>query len=93
MLQSAPDTAVPRVSITPVLRSDSLKAFNRSTAPTLLDGGNVLLTTSGRAALAIALRNLGIGPRDEVLIPAYHCLALSSPIAASQANPPNGSAV
>jgi perosamine synthetase len=86
MLQPASGTAAPCASITPLLRGRSLSPFGRSRLPTLLDDGRALLTTSGRAALALALEALAIEPGDQVLIPAYHCLALSAPIAASSAH-------
>lgn len=85
MLQSASGTAAPCAPITPVLRRDSLKLFSRSRLPTLLDDGRAILTTSARAALALALEALAVDPTDEVLIPAYHCLALSAPIGARRA--------
>jgi dTDP-4-amino-4,6-dideoxygalactose transaminase len=86
MLQSAPGTVAPCASITPILRAGSLRAFGRSRLATLLDNDRAMLTTSGRAALALALQALAIGPGHEVLIPAYHCLALSAPILASRAS-------
>jgi dTDP-4-amino-4,6-dideoxygalactose transaminase len=52
---------------------------------TLLDAPTALLTTSGRAAIALALRELGISAGDEVLVPAYHCAAVTAPIRASGA--------
>ncbi len=85
MLQPVSGTAAPCASITPLLRGRSLRLFGRSRLPTLLDEDKALLTTSGRAALALALEALTIGAGDEVLIPAYHCLALSAPIVASGA--------
>jgi perosamine synthetase len=85
MQQPDPGIAEPCVSIAPLLRARSLALFGRSRLATLLDGRAALLTTSGRAALALALEALAIGPADEVLIPAYHCLALKAPIAASGA--------
>ncbi len=40
----------------------------------------VLYTTSGRAAIALALQELGIGRGDQVLVPTYHCPTMVSPI-------------
>jgi perosamine synthetase len=73
--------------ITPFLRHASLTLRNRSPLPTLLDSGDIALTTSGRTALALALEQLGIGPGDEVLLPAYHCVAMTAPIRALGATP------
>lgn len=38
---------------------------------TLTESSNVLLTTSGTAALEMAVRLLGVGPGDEVIIPSF----------------------
>ncbi len=46
----------------------------------LLAAGRVAFTTSGRAALALALQRLEIRPGDEVLLPAFHCIAMSGPV-------------
>jgi len=42
---------------------------------------------SGRAALAAGLRALGIGPDDEVLLPAYLCESVVSPVVEVGATP------
>ncbi|SRR5579884_12661 len=42
---------------------------------------------SGLAALRLALLALGIGPGDEVIVPAYSCVALLNPILALGARP------
>src|SRR5882724_10173255 len=44
-------------------------------------------TTSGRAAIALALRALEIRPGDKVLVPTYHCPTMIAPIAQSGAQP------
>lgn len=54
---------------------------------TLLDGSQTLLTTSARAAIALALEQLQISPGDEVLLPAYHCPAMRAPVEACGALP------
>jgi perosamine synthetase len=87
MPHSAPEQSAAQrlnLSISPFFRLRSIGLPRRSPLPTILDG-KVLLTTSGRSALALALRTLQIEPGDEVLIPAYHCLALSSPVGGSGA--------
>lgn len=75
----------PLFPITPFLQRGALALRDRTGIPTLLDAPALLLTTSGRAAIALALRELKITTGDEVLIPAYHCVALSAPIEASDA--------
>ncbi len=42
---------------------------------------------SGTAALALALRGLGVGPGDEVVLPTYVCRAVLDAVAASGAAP------
>lgn len=58
-----------------------------SRVPGLTDLPHFLLTSSGRAALWLALRELGIGPGDRVLVPTYHCPTMMSPVAAAGAEP------
>jgi dTDP-4-amino-4,6-dideoxygalactose transaminase len=44
-------------------------------------------TTSGGAAIALALRVLGIRPGDKVLVPTYHCPTMIAPVVQSGAQP------
>ena len=44
-------------------------------------------TTSGRAAIALALRVLAIKPGDKVLVPTYHCPTMIAPVVQSGAQP------
>jgi dTDP-4-amino-4,6-dideoxygalactose transaminase len=46
----------------------------------LLDHPRHLLTTSGRAAILLALECLDVGPGDLVLLPSYHCPTMVSPV-------------
>src|SRR3954452_14346688 len=46
-----------------------------------------LFFASGRAALLAGLRALGIGPGDEVLLPAYLCESVVTPVEAVGARP------
>ena len=46
-----------------------------------LAGGEVVLTPSGRTAIALAAHAWGLGPGDKVLVPAYNCGAEIDPIA------------
>jgi len=39
-----------------------------------------VLTSAGRAAIALALEHAGIGQGDEVLVPAYHCESMIAPV-------------
>ena len=44
-------------------------------------------TTSGRAAIALALRVLGIRPGNKVLVPTYHCPTMIAPVVRAGAQP------
>jgi len=46
----------------------------------LLDHPRHLPTTSGRAAILLALECLAVGPGDLVLLPTYHCPTMVSPV-------------
>jgi len=68
---------IPRL---PVFSFDSLKFGTPArTLPVAPDRG-VVLTTSGRAALLLALRILGVGKGDRVLVPTYHCPTMVAPV-------------
>lgn len=71
----------------PVLGWSTFSGPSRSTAPSILDRDDVLFTTSGRAAIALALRALRIGRGDRVLVPTYHCPTMIAPIVAVGAEP------
>jgi dTDP-4-amino-4,6-dideoxygalactose transaminase len=45
-----------------------------------LDTKSVLPVNAARTALALALKRLGVGPGDAVLVPAYHCPSMVEPI-------------
>ncbi len=47
--------------------------------PCLLDSPRLSFTTSGRAAIALALQALGVGSGDRVLVPTYHCPTMVAP--------------
>jgi dTDP-4-amino-4,6-dideoxygalactose transaminase len=55
--------------------------------PGILDLPHRRFTTSGRAAIAVALRALGVGPGDKVLVPTYHCPTMIAPVVRSGAQP------
>ncbi len=60
----------------------SLDVFGREQSewPSLLDVSHVKLTVNARSALALALRHAKIGQGASVLVPAFHCPAMISPI-------------
>ncbi len=79
MLPASPPLR-PHVPIAPVLSSAS---FRRGGAPALrsvLDAGATRLVTSGRVAIALALREMGVGPGDRVLVPAWHSPSMIPPV-------------
>ena len=72
----------PHIPLAPVL---SLASFRRTAAgtqraATVLDAGEARLVTSGRVAIALALRELGVGQGDTVLLPAYHSASMVPPV-------------
>lgn len=58
-----------------------------SELPSVIDSGPVQPTTSGRAAIALALRMLRCGAGDRVLVPTYHCPTMIAPVCALGATP------
>jgi len=69
----------PHVPLVPVLSLASFRAAG-ARPPSVLDAAHVRLVTSGRIALALALRELGVGQGDSVLLPAYHSLSMVPPV-------------
>lgn len=90
---AGPDSSSPaypraRIPVVPVL---SLASINHegSGAPirSVLDAPEQRFVTSGRVAIALALRQMGIGPGDKVLVPSYHCASMIEPVIWSGATP------
>jgi perosamine synthetase len=79
--------ARPHVPLVPVLSGASFRAVRGQRLPSVLDAPHVRLVTSGRIALALALRELGVGAGDCVLLPAYHSLSMVPPVLWLQAAP------
>jgi len=71
----------------PVLGWETFAGPSPSTLPCLLDRPGTVFTSSGRAAIAFALRDLAVGPGDEVLVPTYHCPTMIAPVVAVGARP------
>ncbi|WP_426116183.1 aminotransferase class I/II-fold pyridoxal phosphate-dependent enzyme [Massilia sp. PWRC2] len=73
--------------VSPVL---SLAAFFGAGAPPVqcvLDAGESKLVTSGRIAIALALRQMRVGAGDAVLVPSFHCASMVEPVIWSGATP------
>lgn len=75
-----PAARTPRVPLTPVLSGASFRPAGAARPRSVLDAGQVRLVTSGRIALALALRELDVGEGDGVLLPAYHSLSMVPPV-------------
>lgn len=76
-----------RVPRLPIADWNALIGGAPTALPAVSDLPQVLFTTSGRAAIGLALEELGIGAGDEVLVPTYHCPTMVSPIVATGAKP------
>lgn len=71
----------------PILGWSSLFGKDDADLPSIWDAPKIQPTSSGRAAIALALEALGIRPGDRVLVPTYHCATMVAPIAALGAEP------
>jgi len=70
----------PQAPLAPVLSRASFARAGQAGAASVLDAGHLRLVTSGRIAIGLALRAMGIGPGDTVLMPAYHSLSMIPPV-------------
>jgi dTDP-4-amino-4,6-dideoxygalactose transaminase len=70
----------PLVPLAPILSAASFRRAAPAHLPTLLDAGQARLVTSGRVAIALALREMGVGPGHEVLVPAWHSPSMIPPV-------------
>lgn len=73
----------------PVLGWAAFGGATQASLPTLLDRDPQALryTTSGRAAILLALEALGLGPGQQVLLPTYHCPTMVAPAVGLGATP------
>jgi dTDP-4-amino-4,6-dideoxygalactose transaminase len=71
----------------PVLGWATFTGKRSTSLPCLLDSPGLELTSSGHAAIALALRHLKVGAGDRVLVPTYHCPTMIAPLAACGAEP------
>ncbi len=71
---------IPAIPPSPLLEFSANKSYQaKTTIPSILNIKNSRFTTSGRAAIALALEHANIMANDEVLIPAYHCESMIAP--------------
>lgn len=90
MFTPSPSDPRPLAPIAPVLSRASFSArpwAGRSTLPAVSDAPHLRLVSSGRVALGLALRELGVGADDTVLLPAWHSLSMVGPVRAGGAAP------
>lgn len=78
---------IPDAPIEPVLSLGALLPAGRQSLPSVLDTGPATCFTAGRYAIAWALKLMGLGPNDQVLLPAYHCAMMVEPLSAVSATP------
>lgn len=76
-----------RIPVRPALSAASFLPHQHTVAASVLDIPHQCLVTSGRVALALALRELKVGAGDEVLAPAFHCISMIEPITSLGARP------
>ncbi|WP_338769349.1 DegT/DnrJ/EryC1/StrS family aminotransferase [Massilia sp. METH4] len=89
-IQSPPAPADYPRSRLPVSPALSLASFLRMRGPqasSILDAREVRFVTSGRVAIALALKQMGVGPGDTVLVPSYHCASMIEPVIWAGATP------
>src|SRR5690606_11987410 len=77
---------VPVFSLGPLL-GPPLSGRGRTELPSVYDLPYRIDTSSGSAAIALALTAAGVDAGDEVLVPAYHCLSMVEPVRAVSAVP------
>jgi dTDP-4-amino-4,6-dideoxygalactose transaminase len=80
----------PRIPLAPVLSGASLRwrgTAGVSGLPSVLSAGQARLVTSGRIAIALALREMDVQPGDAVLVPAYHSPSMIPPVLHAGATP------
>jgi len=79
-MSMSPAATKPAIPIAPILSSASFRRAGFAPTATVLDAGEARLVTSGRIAIGLALREIGVGPGDTVLVPAYHSQSMVPPV-------------
>ena len=72
--------ARPWAPLAPVLARAAFRRTQAAGLPSVLDAGQARFVTSGRIAIGLALRAMGVGPGATVLMPAYHSLSMVPPV-------------
>jgi dTDP-4-amino-4,6-dideoxygalactose transaminase len=73
-------SAVASIPRLPVFGWHAFAGERSALIPSVLERPKRVFTTSGRAAIALALRVLGIGRGDRMLLPTYHCPTMIAPV-------------
>ena len=81
------DYPPPRIPTAPILSFASLNFEGGKRPPSILDAGEARFVTSGRVAIALALRQMKVNAGDTVLVPSYHCASMIEPVIWSGATP------
>lgn len=76
-----------RIPGAPVLSRASFGRMAAARPRSVLDAGQARLVTSGRIAIALALREMKVKAGDTVLVPAYHSPSMIPPVLACGAEP------
>jgi len=82
-----PEGSLRRLPRLPLFGWSAFVGARQSGLPCILDQPHVVFTSSGRGAIALALRDLDVREGDRVLVPTYHCPTMIAPIAALGATP------
>ena len=78
---------VPDIPVAPVLSAAAFLNRQKSPLPSILDAGSAVYVPAGRSAIGLALRLAGVREGDEVLLPAYHCMSMVTPLSLVSATP------
>ena len=81
------EIALRRLPRLPLFGWSAFAGERDASLPCVLDQPHVVFTTSGRAAIALALRDIAVREGDRVLVPTYHCPTMIAPVAAAGATP------
>ena len=84
---TSPAYPPPQVPVSPVLTLGAFWPVHAPQVQSVLDAGAIRFVTSGRCAIALALRQMAVGPGDMVLVPAYHCASMIEPVIDAGATP------
>ena len=77
------DYPKPHIPLSPVLSWPGInlsKSQKAGTKNSILDNRHLIHVSSGRSAIALALEETGVATGDEVLVPAFHCESMVSPV-------------